>query len=233
MSKKRLIDTKFWEDGYVINLLPDEKTLFLYFLTSPMSNMCGIYECPIKLMAVHTGFDRENLETMVKRFEGKIHYIDGWVYIRNFQRHQSNSPTIKKAIKDEMEKVPDKILKKIADIEEESEGDTLFLFETETIEDKEEKDSVNEDHVDWFVVSYNEKINDRAKLTTGARKKLLLRMKEFTIDELMRGIDNFSNSSWWMQHNRSRGMEWFLRSNSQVNKWLEMEVDQVNEVLNI
>ena len=90
MSKKRYIDTKFWSDSWVSNLKPEEKFLFLYFLTNEKSNIAGIYELPVKIMAVETGLKEEEIQPILKKFEkdGKVIYLDGWVGIKNFIKHQ-------------------------------------------------------------------------------------------------------------------------------------------------
>lgn len=111
MAKNRIINTKFWTDGYVLDELnPIDKLLFLYLITNPYTNICGVYELPLKMMAVETGIDRENIEKVIlPRFEkdGKILYRNGWVAIKNFQKHQNqNSPKIQKGIEEAIKNAP-------------------------------------------------------------------------------------------------------------------------------
>ena len=95
-----MINTKFWVDGYISNLDPIEKLLYLYLLTNPSTNIAGIYEVPIKSIAVDTGIDKEMVLKIFKRFEKdqKIKYKDGWVVIKNFIKHQKDNPKVKKGI---------------------------------------------------------------------------------------------------------------------------------------
>lgn len=245
-DKNRYVNTKFWQDGYIVNLLPDEKLLFLYFLTSPLTNISGIYECPIKIMAMHTGFDSDNLEVIIKRFEGKIHYIDGWVYIRNFVKHQSlKSPSVKKGIEIELGNVPQKIKDKIQKIENtyDDEGNAkLFdVVKEETEEEKEKKKEAKkkaddiEKSINNIVSFYHERINARSSLTENAKHKLKLRLREFNEEEMLDGILRFSNNTWRMTNNKTMGMEWFFRSEGQVQKWVELEPDkkEVKKVIHI
>lgn len=245
-DKNRYVNTKFWQDGYIVNLLPDEKLLFLYFLTSPMTNISGIYECPIKIISVHTGFDRENLEVIISRFKGKIHYIDGWVYIRNFVKHQSlKSPSVKKGIEIELGNVPQKIKDKIQQIEKmyDEEGNaTLFDIakeETEEEKDKKKKDKKKDDDIEKSITNivsfYQERINTRSSLTGKAKNKLKSRLKEFTEEEILGGILRFSEDDWRMLHNKTNGIEWFFRSETQVQKWIELEPEkkEVKKVVKI
>ena len=91
MAKSRQINTQFWRDGYISNLDPSEKLLFLYFLSNPDTNISGIYQIPLKIIAADTGYDKEMIIKIIDRFtrDGKIKYIDGWVIIINFVKHQN------------------------------------------------------------------------------------------------------------------------------------------------
>jgi hypothetical protein len=120
MAKNRLINTKFWTDGYILELDPAEKLLFMYLFTNSHTNICGTYELSIRLIVAETGFDTKMVEKILKRFEedDKFYYIDGWIYVKNFVRHQSTqSPTVKKGIISEYSLVPAKIRNKIDDID--------------------------------------------------------------------------------------------------------------------
>lgn len=113
MSKTRMIDTKFWDDNYSSNLDPIEKLLFLYFLTNTSTNISGIYEIPLKKIAVETGIEKEMVLKILDRFakDGKIFYWEGWIAIKNFIKNQNQeSPKVKKGIAEELKKVPVQIL---------------------------------------------------------------------------------------------------------------------------
>lgn len=115
MAKNRYIDTRFWHDTFVREKLnPLDRYLFLYFLTNDKTSICGVYELPISIMASETGIEVDMLKKMFKRLKGKVDYIDGWVYIKNFIRYQNNnSPKIVAGIKNELEKIPENIRKQI------------------------------------------------------------------------------------------------------------------------
>lgn len=104
-----MVDTVFWEDNYTANLDPIEKLLFLYFLTNSSTSICGIYQITLKKVAAETGIDKEMVEKILKRFErdGKIFYVEGWLGMRNFVKHQNqNSRKVKRGIEIELERVP-------------------------------------------------------------------------------------------------------------------------------
>lgn len=108
MAKERYVNTKFWDDNYIVNLDPIEKLLFLYFLTNPLTNIAGVYEITLKRMAFDTGIDKDMIMKILGRFEaaGKVKYSDGWIAIKNFIKHQKKNPKITAGIKNELLKAP-------------------------------------------------------------------------------------------------------------------------------
>ena len=116
MSKQRIINTRFWQDTYISELDPIEKLLFLYFLTNPLTDICGVYEIGLRQVALDTGIDREDmLPRLLSRFQkdDKIYYIDGWIYIKNFTKHQNLNPKVEIGIKRCFEAVPSHIRESI------------------------------------------------------------------------------------------------------------------------
>lgn len=104
-----MIDTRFWDDNYTANLDPIEKLLFLYCLTNTHTNICWVYEIPLKLIAVDTGIDKDMIVKILSRFEKerKILYRDWWIAIINFVKYQNQwSPKVKTWIEKELLKVP-------------------------------------------------------------------------------------------------------------------------------
>ena len=91
MSKLRSINTRFWEDNWIVDCDPSEKLLFLYLLTNTMTNMLGIYEIPLRRIAFDTGLDKDMILKLFSRFEkdGKAFYKDGHVVLLNYTKHQN------------------------------------------------------------------------------------------------------------------------------------------------
>jgi predicted regulator of amino acid metabolism with ACT domain len=131
MAKQRMINTRFWEDGYTSNLDPIEKLLFLYFLTNTSTNICGFYEIPLKKIASDTGIDRDMVLKIIQRFtdDKKIYYIDGWICIKNFVKHQNQkSPTVRKGIEVELKNIPKNIAEMVETLDSVYSIDTLSHF---------------------------------------------------------------------------------------------------------
>lgn len=110
-----MINTRFWIDDYISNLDPIEKLLFLYLLTNPSTDICGIYELPIKNIALDTGMDKEMVLKIIDRFsrDGKVFYSNGWVAIKNFVKHQIDNPKVQQGIKNGLDKAPQELIHRI------------------------------------------------------------------------------------------------------------------------
>lgn len=124
MAKQRYINTKFWSDCFISDLNPLDRYLFLYFLTNEHTNICGIYEVPLKTISFETGLEIDMLKKMLKRLTGKIFFIDGWVYVKNFAKHQAVNESIKKGIEVSKKEIPEEIMNKINKIDQL--GDSLY-----------------------------------------------------------------------------------------------------------
>ena len=69
MAKYRSVQVSFWQDSFVLDLTPEEKYFYLYLMTNPKATQIGIYELPIKVMELETGYNRETVSKLLKRFE--------------------------------------------------------------------------------------------------------------------------------------------------------------------
>lgn len=115
MGKQRAINTDFWTDLWVVDTLnPLDCHLFMYLLTNPQTNLVGAYECSLRIMSFQTGIEKDELARMLKRLEPKVHYVDGWVILRNGVKHQNyKNMNLRTGILREAETVPSHILQHI------------------------------------------------------------------------------------------------------------------------
>lgn len=86
---KRWFNTRYWNDGFVADLDPVEKLLFIYFLTNEHTNIAGIYELPLKVIALETGFEIGMVKKIMSRLKEKVRHVNGYVVVRNWLKHQS------------------------------------------------------------------------------------------------------------------------------------------------
>lgn len=113
MTKYRQVQVSFWQDNFVLDLTPEEKYFYLYLMTNPKANQIGIYELPLKMMELETGYNRETVEKLLIRFEeyGKIQYskITKEVILLNWVKHNWNtSIKVITRVSQELEKVKNK-----------------------------------------------------------------------------------------------------------------------------
>lgn len=128
MATKRTVNTNFWRDSYVITLNPPEKLVFLYFITSPATSMAGAYEIDLRLVSLDTGYPETDIKAMLTRFcvDGKMYYERGWLVLRNFIKHQSLNPSIKKGIENAIADLPEWLQDKIS-LTEQKDGQLSLL----------------------------------------------------------------------------------------------------------
>ena len=102
------IQERFWSDGWIRQLNALDRYLFLYLLTNGRSNLTGVYELPLDLMAAECGIDEKDLRmSMLNRLEPKIYYKEGWVIIKNFLNHRvSDSPKYLTGIRNQFDELP-------------------------------------------------------------------------------------------------------------------------------
>ena len=104
-----MVNTRFWDDSYVIALTPIEKLLFLYLLTNPLTAISGVYELPLRRMIFDTGLEGQVVQEILEKLERdrKLIYEGGWVGITNWIKHQNlRNDQIRKGICSELKKAP-------------------------------------------------------------------------------------------------------------------------------
>lgn len=113
MTKYRKVHTTFWDDGFVLDLTPEEKYFYLYLMTNSNTTQCGIYELPYRVVEMQTGYNRETVSKLLKRFidYNKISYNDDTkeIMLINWAKYNFiNSPKVKKCIEKELLQVKHK-----------------------------------------------------------------------------------------------------------------------------
>lgn len=110
MSKYRQVQVGFWQDGFVLDLTPEEKYFYIYLMTNSKASQIGIYELPKRIIETETGYNRETVEKLLKRFieYKKIQYNDSTkeIMIMNWVRHNwNNSPKVVARVEQELDSV--------------------------------------------------------------------------------------------------------------------------------
>lgn len=113
MAKYRQLYTEFWNDNFVLNLDPEEKFFYIYLLTNPNTSQCGIYELPKKIIQMQTGYEKETINKLLKKFEEykKIIYSEetNETIILNWAKYnEPNNTNSIKCVNREIKKIKNK-----------------------------------------------------------------------------------------------------------------------------
>lgn len=101
MAKYRQLHTQFWSDGFVLDLTPEEKYFYLYLMSNTKTSQCGVYELPLRVIEMETGYNRETVIKLIKRFIDykKIKYDEETKEIMIFNWVKYNVPNNINSIK--------------------------------------------------------------------------------------------------------------------------------------
>lgn len=113
MSKHRVVKSDFWVDDYIENLQVKERYFFLYLLTNPNTNILGIYQNTLKRMSFETDLEKTDVESILHKFseDDKVHFVDSYIIMVNFQTHQTPNDTMKTGINKLFNSLPDSVIK--------------------------------------------------------------------------------------------------------------------------
>lgn len=110
MAIYRQIQTTFWQDAFVLSLTPEEKYFYIYLMTNSKTKQCGIYELPLQIAQIETGYNRETVIKLIQKFieHGKIAF--DWenceIAIRNWAKYNPvSNPNVEKCVKRELSEV--------------------------------------------------------------------------------------------------------------------------------
>jgi hypothetical protein len=115
MAIYRQIQTSFWQDDFVLQLTPEEKYFYLYLLTNSKTKQCGIYQLPMQVIIMETGYNQETAEKLLRRFVdyGKVIYNSKTreIGLVNWPKYNPmESPKIRACVERELKEVKDKTL---------------------------------------------------------------------------------------------------------------------------
>jgi len=134
--KLRSVNVNFWSDDYIQELNPNEKLMFLYLLTNPKTELCGIYEISIKTIIFETGLTEEEVNSAFEHFErdSKVIYYGKYIILPNYLKNQKLNPNMKINCLNAFNQLPESIKQKYNSISksdiasvEENEGTGIFF----------------------------------------------------------------------------------------------------------
>ena len=110
MAVYRHIHIDYWQDGFVLDLTPEEKYFYIYLMTNSKTSQCGIYELPKRIIETETGYNRETVDKLLNRFVEYKKIKDcketGEIFLINWLKHNRiSSPKVRKCIYKELKKI--------------------------------------------------------------------------------------------------------------------------------
>lgn len=116
-DKRRYINTTIWDKSWFRKLSSNAQLLYLYFLTTPLSTLSGIYEITEDRMEFDTNLKpKESIKELVKA--GEIARVDDWVIIVRhpiFQKWES-SPKIAIGLFNEISEMPENVFHALREV---------------------------------------------------------------------------------------------------------------------
>lgn len=111
--RQRTISDYFWRDPEIYDLSQEDKATLLYFLTSPSSNIIGVYQVVWGIAAAEMGWTKDQMLVVTKRLQsnGLIDFNEqGWVWVKTWWKHNSCagafSPKLLKNAKKQCDAMP-------------------------------------------------------------------------------------------------------------------------------
>lgn len=214
MAKYRQVYIEFWQDSFVLDLTPEEKYFYLYLMTNSKTTQCGIYELPLRIIEMETGYNRETVWKLLERFQeyGKIYYDKSTkeVMIVNWIKYNwINSPKVITFIKKELGKVKTASYIKIFYEKCQKYGYDIDRVSIDSVEEgekeiekevKEEFNSIQE--LLQYYLSKN--IICHQKITGSMKETIQERLKDYSIEELKQAMDNyatvFHSDEYWFNY---------------------------------
>lgn len=112
MAIFRKINIDFWEDCKVVDeFTPEDRYFMLYLMTNPHTNQTGCYELTPRQMEFETGYNRDTILKLIKRFSENLNIIlydenTKEVLIKNWHKYNwTSSPKIMTCILKEIESI--------------------------------------------------------------------------------------------------------------------------------
>ena len=112
MAIFRKINIDYWEDPKIVDdFTPEDKYFYLYLMTNPHTNQIGCYGLTIRQMEFETGYNKDTILKLIKRFSENLDVIlydenTKEIIIKNWYKYNwSSSPKVLACILKEYKKI--------------------------------------------------------------------------------------------------------------------------------
>jgi len=119
--KQRYISVSFWDDEWIQTLKPNEKLIYLYLLTNPLTNIAGVYKITERRICFDTGIDIETIKKTLSIFEKKrkVFKFNEYIIIPTWAKHQGweKRRNIRDGIIAELQELPEEVIEFLCDVD--------------------------------------------------------------------------------------------------------------------
>ena len=70
--------------------------------------------------------------------------------------------------------------------------------------------------------------NGKVYISNNAKSKIKARVKEWGFEEVEKAITLFVGNEWRMKYNANKSLEWYFRSDDQIETFLGLEQDRIS-----
>lgn len=206
---KRMIDTDLWNDDDIIaDFTAEDKYFWLYILTNPHNNICGVLKYSPALMARDMGLHKDTIINLLYRFE-KVHkrlYVDretSEILILNWSKYNwTKSEDFLKTIEKKLVEVKSNYIREflICKINEKLSKTVLTPSQdgTNTITNTTPNSYYKNDY-ELFVETYNTQcfnLSSVYKLTEKRKKAIASFLKQMTFEDFKNACIKANNNDF-------------------------------------
>lgn len=230
--KTRIIQTKFWADGYVSALTPLEKIVFLYYLTNEKVNIVHCYECPDRYVLLDTGVSREVLQRCKEKLQesNKVLFYKDYVLLVNADKYEAyRGEDNEKAIKKLESEMATDVLAWYKKKNNTPLNTPVTGVYTPTINNNKEIINNNkgivkgEKEFSVFLEEFNRLFDTSYKPTDGRKAKYKTRLKTFTQEDILLSLTLMASKPFYRGENDRKWKadpDYFLDKDEVIDKHL-------------
>ena len=115
MATHRYISTTFWDDAWIQGLDPEEKFIYLYLMTNPLTGISGVYKITDRRISFDTGHTEDKIKSTLDKFgtARKAIRMGEYIVLPSWPKHQNweTMPKIKQGILNELNQLSDEQLR--------------------------------------------------------------------------------------------------------------------------
>ena len=227
VSYVRNVKTTFWDDSKVCDFSVEAKFLFLYFVTSPQSNLTGCYEISTTVIQNATGLSKQKIDATlhelelnnVLRYDNSTHEV---LILNYFKHNWGNSPKVIQSVKKCAEYIKNKAYRNyilyLACVQEKSKNDEEISYpysidtvailnsyssdsDTDTNTDKKESFDINSVVLDKSIDYFNQFWSAYPKKKGKGDAEKVWKSLKPPIDAVLSAIENQRKSADWIKDN--------------------------------